>query len=262
CMRKDVDERYQDYEPLIVDLKRLRLQCTSRERGSIIGGDGTAAHGASGSLSLPPPPGIADPRGGGALRSANSRSGPAIVIEQYDAAQTHKFWNPLTISAVVILVLLVAGVTIAVITSSSSGNAKKSPQSTPAIAVLLDKAAERNSSARENNDNAAAYRAYKDTVDILHSLQEGVTNFEIDKQALPGSLSDIANENSVRMNFSVDAGNNPLDAWNTPIAYRVIEKEIRSAGLDGTLDNSDDIIISFEGKTQIPPEYEKLKAKS
>ncbi|MCC6547028.1 serine/threonine protein kinase [Candidatus Sumerlaeota bacterium] len=268
CMRKDVDERYQDYEPLLVDIKRLRLQCTARERGSVLGGDGNPATGIgnSGSLSLPPPPGIADTRGAASAdgrRQAANATG-AVIIQQFDESEQHKFWNPLTITAVAILALLVFGGAVAVILSSGKPPAEKKTgtNSAPAFAALLDRAAERTSNAQEAADTARAYRRYRDTVDILHSLQEGVVNYELDKQSYPNTLSTIANENSVRMNFNVDEGNNPLDGWGTPIAYRVNEKQIRSAGLDGTLDNSDDLVIGFDGTTEIPSEYEKLKGKS
>ena len=264
CMRKDVDERYQDYEPLIVDLKRLRLQCTARERGSIIGGDGSAAgHSTGGSLSLPPPPGVGDAGAGAGGDRRTSPKGGAIIIQQYDEAESHKFWNPVTITALAILLLVVVGGAIALITAlSKPKEEKKAANTAPALAVMLDRAAARNNSAREAEEVAQNYRSYHGTVDILRSLQEGLVNFEIDKQAYPQQLSEIANENSVRMNFEVDSGNNPLDAWGMPLAYRPNEQEIRSAGMDGTLDNSDDIIIGFDGKTQIPADYEKLKPKS
>ncbi len=262
CMRKDVDERYQDYEPLIVDIKRVRLQSTAREQGPIINADSSAARSSSGCMSIPPPPGA----GNAGAMPLSPR--PSAIGASYDSVPIENspgFWTPVTITIAFVLIL---GIVAGIISASMSGPDKPAEDATadgiekvgprPAFALLLEKAAEKS---RGKRDNAVeqAYQAYRRTVDILASLQEGITNFEIENQALPASLKDIVSDDQVRINFEVGEDGLPLDGWGVPLSFNRGQREIRSAGLDGSFFNADDLVVTLDGHTNVPADYEKLK---
>lgn len=273
CMRKDVDDRYQDYDSLLADIKRVRLQSRAREEGPMIGmgGEASALGGSrvSGSVALPPPPST-----DGVQRRSGLSSPPSTTVSvrgvapalSPDPAEQHHGWTTGRIALVAgsIAVVVIAVVMFAIhaepepTTDPEAGVpvAKK-----PALAVWLEKVTrEANASGGNITTNVNQdYIAYRATLDILGSLRDGVANELMDNNRLPYRLAEIAKEDKVAMNFEQDATGAPLDGWGHQIQLDHGNKILRSPGLDGTIGSPDDIVQPVEGELFLPEMYLTMK---
>lgn len=271
CMRKDVDDRYQDYESLLVDIKRVRLMCHSREQGDVLGGDGQArpthssiippppggsnARRSSGNVSLPPPPSI----GGSSPSVQRRQAAGAAPLEAMPAAE-ETGWTPVRIAmAGAAGLIVVAGVAFGVM----SAGAKKEPEETngekPGIARLIERARNnRNGGNGGTND----FLALTSTQDILKSLRNGLVSHRALNMELPGDIRDIARSDRVIVNFEKDESGYPLDGWGGAVSYDPQSGELRSPGMDGNYLSSDDLVLPLDGEIVVPSQYDRLEVKS
>jgi serine/threonine protein kinase len=271
CMRKDVDERYQDYEALLVDVKRVRLMCHSREQGGVVGGDGRArtsqsgevasslipappgGRRSSGNVSLPPPPG-SHPSSPSMQRRQDAIGTPLESMSTPEESG----WTPTRIAVVagasLLAVVAIAG---AVLTGGSSDDDKGAAGEKPAITELIQRA--RN---RKGGDKVNDFLALTSTQDILSSLRNGLLSHQTQTLELPADLRDIATSERVIINFEKDESGYPLDGWGASIGYDPETGEMRSAGMDGKYRSSDDLVLALEGDMLVPSQYERLEVKS
>lgn len=265
CMRKDQDERYQDYETLLADVKRLRLQCTSREGGSFVGASGEFEHASAaaappgGSGSFPPPPrtGGASAEGPPKSTTATIRQGTAPVGGGGVEASG---W---TVGRVAMVmggaVLLVVGVLSFIFrTGGSDDSAAGAQERRSPLGIVIQRNAERAADAPDPD-----LIAYRKTVKIIESLRGGLAKLALTGQNLPSALADIANEEHVIVNFEKDDTGHPLDGWGTPIGYTRGQGRVFSAGLDRTPHTSDDIWANTDlDDVQVPSIYENIENSS
>lgn len=264
CMRKDVDERYQDYESFLLDIQRVRLQVTSREQGSIIGGyesiGSKPTHRTESGLPMPPSMAAAAP--GGESRAA-SGAAKAVLLAEENGAGTESAWTParLAITVVALLaVLAAAGLAFWRVNKEEPADAAPGDRPGAVTAGLIRSAAER--ARNGGGKEATPFEAYSSTVDILRNLRAGIRNFQISEEQLPDSLAEIANEKRVLVNFEVDSSGIPLDGWNTLIGFDPREGTIRSAGQDRRHYSGDDIYLTLEGEEHIPDVYLQMRPES
>jgi tRNA A-37 threonylcarbamoyl transferase component Bud32 len=249
CMRKDLDERYQDYDALLSDVKRVRLMCFSREGGRVNSATPVGGIAIAPSSLLPPAP----------RRSSGEAPLPAApeVAEEKEGGVN----LPLIVGVVGLLLL---GIVIAVMTSGAEAEAppEAAPKAKPAIAIWLEQVAKAKPGVEmvERIDGDEEYLSFLATMDILERLRSGLTDFRAEKTEIPASLLEVANESRVVVNFSVDESGNPLDGWGNPLLYESTSGELRSAGIDRAFHTSDDLVQPLEGVPAVPKVYER-KAK-
>lgn len=259
CMRKDVNERYQDYEELLTDIRRVRLMCATREHGAVIGsaGETSPPMGASGESALPAPPHSQWTRNAlpnaAAPKNSSSASLARPIAQDVAPEPGAHGWTPGRIALVCGAGVLLIGAVTAVIIGMS-----RTPEPTsaagdrkPVASILISRAANQ---AQEDEGRKEAAN-YMRTVEALTSLNAGIRNFQTLEERLPSSLRDIASEDRVILTFVKDAEGNPLDGWETPIYYEAATGVLRSAGSDRSFHNSDDIVQPLEGELVVPERY-------
>ncbi|CAN5460540.1 hypothetical protein BH09SUM1_BH09SUM1_24110 [soil metagenome] len=261
CMRKDIDERYQSYEALLTDIKRLRLQCMAREQGSLIG----VRTGSRSSGSVP----LSGFGGGGAPSSMlpappqGARRSPDRILQSGTTAQMshgaqpydpqaveHGGWTPVRMA-------LTAGAALIIIAGIGYGlfGPKPKDRNPDKAATALAMTIKRLNKHGDMDDAAIAKQEpLRETMEILSSLREGLVNSQ-SRGDLPKSLSAIADEKHVLVNFKKNGSGLPLDAWGSVIGYSAENGELRSAGVDTKFYNADDIVEPLDGVMNVPPSY-------
>lgn len=264
CMRKDVDERYQDYDSLVSDIQRVRLMCQTREQGSVVGpGADPSLPGGGGktSLSLPPPP----RREGSAAQtgapqqvpaSAPSASSGKVTILSEDQGGHHG-WGMGNMAAVagaslVALVAIVFGL------QQAFAPAPEEEQPADPTAIAIRRLIER--AQTNGSDEMTDLEAFSLTRNTLRTLQGGVERYRSLHASAPDDLRMIANEENVVVNFLTNEDGWPLDAWGTPLGYSRAGSEIYSCGIDRSPNTEDDIRIGFDGEFTVPDLYNRLPA--
>ncbi len=262
CMRKDVDERYQDYDSLLSDIQRVRLMCQTREQGSVVGpGAETSPQGGGGktSISLPPPP----RRDGSAAQTgapqhvppgaSSASSGKVTILSEGQGG--HQGWGMGNIAAVG-AACLVALVAIGFGLQQAFAPAPEMEQPTDPTAIAIRRLIER--AQTNGSDEMTDREAFSLTRNTLRTLQGGVERYRSLHANAPDDLRMIANEENVVVNFLTNEDGWPLDAWGTPLGYSRAGSEIYSCGLDRSPNTEDDIRISFEGAFTVPDLYTRL----
>lgn len=104
CMRKDVDDRYQNYEELLTDVKRVRLMLVAREQGPVLdsaGGHSSEVKRPTGAFPFTPPggsshtnqlPSAVAPRSS-VSRASTSQINASGVIPSPPSGMTRRFPN-------------------------------------------------------------------------------------------------------------------------------------------------------------------------
>jgi serine/threonine protein kinase len=283
CMRKDVDERYQDYESLLFDIKRVRLMCQTREQGAVIGGDGCLNVGSQptgvGSSILPPPPParstparssgmvIPPPPGsfgeGAATPSVRVRhAAGAVPLEQMNAGEQEAGWTPAKIGMAGAAGLLVlAAIGFALTSGESKKETEEKPREANPIAKILDRANQNARAARRGGADAPEneYFSFLDTQDIMSEIRNGIVAWHSLNNEFPASLKELIAANRVVITFDQDDGGNPLDRWGTAIRYDSFTGQLRSAGMDRRFQTGDDLVMPFEGEMVVPAAYERME---
>lgn len=266
CMRKDQDERYQDYDAFLGDIQRVRLQSTAREQGSIIGSSGENAKPRSDTFPAPPSsPGTHmaqgqqapryDPPSGG-MGSSSRPPGQIMTMEH----EGESGWTPARIALIAGAALVViGGIVFALIprgggeeTTSAGEGGKES-----AAAALLKRVSEK--ALANQRAETSDYERYLSTMAILRSLRKGITNYELLEDELPNRLATVATEDRVIVNFQTDSTGTPLDGWGTQLDFNTDNRLIRSAGLDGRHYTPDDLTITLDGEESVPVDYLDLE---
>lgn len=260
CMRKDPADRYQDYETLLYDIKRVRLMCTSREQGPIVNERPSSSSVATGGATtmLPPPPST--------IMRPGTTPTPAAVpaptpVSAMDAPQGITPVQMIIGGLSAILIIL------ALASLLSGGEEGDNPAvasnggKKPALSVWLQKAAESARRARGSDikEFHPDYLAHLATIDALNSLLTGLNNHEIDTGRYPVALRTIATEDKVLVNFDLSAAGEPLDGWGNAIGWSAEEKLLRSNGIDGMPGTKDDITLTTDGTLVVPDLYAQLE---
>jgi len=267
CMRKDLDERYQDYEALLVDIKRVRLMCLSREQGALIGGDGrtSGSHEIASSL-IPAPPGRAsrssgsNPIGGvSGSASVKTRQAAGAAPLESMSVDEDSGWTPARLAVVSGIALLVVGGIAAAVWNSGANqqDADQETQQKRPVAAMIERAREKAGKGRIND-----YKAMTTTQDSLESLRNGLRTFRTQNMHLPTDIREVATSDRVIMNFEKDADGYPLDGWGAAIGFDPETGDLRSPGLDGNYLSSDDLVLSIDGELTLPAAYERLEVTS
>lgn len=269
CMRKDQDERYQDYESLLYDIKQLRLMLLAREQGSLISevqtgevsAAGAAAGGIPGSTILPSPP-------SSILRSPDRKpreSTPEVELSSLskgprsaiDEGASSVGPIPMLLGAAAGLILLIGIVT----AWTRSGREDAVVENRQTLSIWLEKAAEK---ARLNRTGGEGefdldYLAYLATVESLENLRVGLVNHELSTGEYPRRIQEIAREDRVLISFDTTEDGVPLDGWGVPIRYDNRNHSLISAGLDRTFDTQVDLVMKPVGMDEVPAVYFRLE---
>ncbi len=250
CLKKDPNDRYDNYLELISDIQRVRLQCLSREKGAVLNETGEIT--LIKTMATNNPEDLAPP------------STPLSIPEQSalpsQSAIDH-LSNKLSLSqklSIGLGIAVLVFVFIYTITQMIGGLDEESPATTrqDKDLVILEQAAERyrNSSQAELSDRSKA----EATVAALQSLNEGLNNYQvIEDGSLPYRLNEIVDESRVFLNFEYDENRNPFDAWGTLIRYNRPSGTLRSAGADRKFSTNDDLVMSLKGLLEGVDSYEK-----
>lgn len=264
CMRKDMDERYQDYESLLYDIKQLRLMLTTREHGAMVTGEGKPGAGGGGETQpgttiLPPPP-------SSIVRPSTKSSPPESSVElsalsgnqsaiDRDASSVGPI--PLLLGAGAGLVLLIGLITF--LTGGPKDLARGEDR--PVLSVWLEKAAEQARLRREGDGEEFDfdYLAYLATMESLENLRVGIVNHELAQGDYPRRVQDFAREDRVLISFDLNGNGEPLDGWGNPIRYETRNHTLKSAGVDGNYDTNVDLVMHPDGTIEIPAVYQRLE---
>ncbi|MCC5874602.1 MAG: serine/threonine protein kinase [Candidatus Sumerlaeia bacterium] len=261
CMRKDMDERYQDYESLLYDIKQLRLMLTAREQGSMFTGGEKKGGGVTqaGTTILPPPPSSILRPGAKATPPESPMELSALAGNQSaidrDASSVGPI--PLLLGAAAGVVLLIGLVTY--LTGSPKENFRGEDR--PVLSVWLEKAAQQARLLREGDgeDFDLDYLSYLATMESLENLRVGIVNHELANGEYPRRVQDFAREDRVLISFDLNDSGEPLDGWGNPIRYETRTYTLKSAGLDGSYDTSVDLVMHTDGTIEIPTVYQRLE---
>ncbi len=237
CMHKDANERYQDYADLVSDLERLKLQCTSREQGSIVNSIHDMPTVRRGPNDAPIPPASGN--------TANRDHMP----EQEEESSDLPLWRMAILGGIVLLVVI-AGVAML----GSGENGTEAPESVRAepgksgLTVLLERliAEEQSDSADEVDPDYISYLA---TTEILGELGEALFVYQVDNSERARDLVELVESGSTIREFDIAEDGSPLDGWRNYLYYSRADQTIRSPGLDGRPNTPDDLLVDSEGDT-------------
>ena len=265
CMRKDVDERYQDYESLLSDIQRVRLQCRSHEEGSIINkgrrdGSWTAEPYSGSRLQSPPsrPQGSQPQAGSGEGHAAAGFDHRNSGYHTEEDSGRDEGLTPARIAIMAgALIVVLGGGLMAFLLGGGEEKTQGGEEGESLSAIVIRRAAEE---AREQGKTPEAiqYEAFVETRQILRNLQQGLLNFELDEGRMPRDLAELATEERVIINFQVDGSGTPLDGWGVPLGYDSHRNLIWSAGLDQRHQTGDDLAVLADGDVEIPSSYDSL----
>ena len=257
CMRKDQDERYQDYEALLGDIKRVRLQSSTREHGAVVGNEaGAVPHIHSGpSGAFPAPPSMAAQRGGLSAPPQGVAVRHAAGVVPYDQqVEEPSGWTPAKIGMVAGAGLLAVAVVAMMIFGGGDGTESAAPSEPPTRSPLL-RLRDRGEPKGPND-----YDAYTGTVEMLQNLGGAMVRFEAMEGRLPFTLKEVAKEEFVVMSFATDDDGNPLDGWGTPVGFRRDDRAIYSTGIDRSPHTQDDLSIAIDNSSvEVPAKYLDLR---
>lgn len=250
CMRKDFDERYQDYESLLFDIKALRLMMTAREKGSVVDGEDAPS---PSPLPVPPssilrqPPPVAG-------RQPDVAAAPSVMDR--DSSSLGPIPMLLGIGAGVILLIGVVAMI-----ANSRGGGQEAATARPALSVWLERAAEQARLREMPNDDEFEfdYLAYLATMESLRNLHTALVNHELEQGEFPAGIGEIAREDRVLITFDVNEDGAPLDGWGTAIRYDRRNHELRSAGMDRTFHSPTDLVMAVDGTPHIPAVYTRME---
>lgn len=258
CMRKDVEDRYQDYESLISDIQRVRLMCVTHEKGSVIDSPNTQHSFSAQSTklnqsqavsSLPSPPTFP----GGGNRS-NSPSTTPASIRFDEVTEDHSGWTPVRIAIVASSALVVLCAVIFALLRPKQQDSVDENQSRKVPVFLVNRL---KNVGDQGGEVSEAMRLYN-TTESLSELRTAVNSYELTEKRYPKDLSQLVEEGRVFLNFSVDSQKNPLDDWGQILVFDNREKVLRSAGMDETYYTKDDLLFYLEGEDVIPSIYKQL----
>ncbi len=274
CLRKDVDERYQDYDALLDDVKRLRLQWTAREQGSIVGNAaGSSPHHDPTGRAFPAPPSGAFGASSGPTHQPGLTIQHAAGVTPYDpnsiTEDGHHGWTPMRIlilSAVAGVVLLAIAIPVVLKfvkppeQQSSTVASTSEPERKPAIAVWIERLSQQQQQrGNEEKQVNPDYLAYRATLDVLDTLREAVTSYKYDNGEYPQNLTIAAEAGLVLINFEQDSTGAPIDGWGVPFAFDPSNATITSAGVDEQHYTSDDITVSIDGTIDAQDFYSEMQ---
>jgi len=256
CMKKDREERYQEYDDLVNDLNRIKLQFRSREEGSFVNQPSLAPSAGLDTRGNPLPP-------QDTVQPANARSSSSYSQPLPDPVYTSNtieeeenlpvpIWRWVAIGAsiffavVLIVTIIIKSVTSepepAPVAQNASGEKTGLQVVLEAIIRASNEDANTSNIPRINQD----YVAWKATEKILYNLQDGVEDYHVINGEYPSRARDLVRENIVFQNFDLGVGDTPLDGWGNPIDYLSGSKTLTSAGIDERLNTEDDLILSLD----------------
>jgi len=299
CMRKDVDDRYQNYEQLLTDVKRVRLMLVAREQGPVLdstGGHSTEIKRPTGAFPFTPPGGTSQanqlpsavaPRTPGSRASA-SQINASGVIPSPPSGMTRRFpnsseaasrpvpipsdadsespsfkWTP-TMIASAGAAALVAVVVAALALFAPSTEPPQSIVPTPPEGRQKPLLVQWIENSRERTAGAGGanpdLRKLEVTVGLLESFRGAIESFETTNSHLPKRLAEVVTSEFMVQNFAKDETGAAIDGWNTPIMWDRDSSALRSAGKDTNLYSPDDLILKLAGEWEIPESYESLRS--
>jgi serine/threonine-protein kinase len=269
CMRKDPNDRFQEYDELISELKAVQLQCMAQERGSVLGADGrstgVSVHGSRSSASVPTARSLTAIPSPPSFHSVQAPASPAAPLPP--AGEFGPPPSGLTLPAKIgiavgaLLILGIGGM-------MAIGPRRSEPQLPPAtateprspLASLLARVAEDHRGPATAEPPDPDFVAFLATLEILNALSSAALSAELDTGEWPRDLATLASSEGVTVNFDTNSRGEPLDGWARRFDYSRHDKTIRSAGLNGTMFDEDDILYRSGDGIMEPALYRELRA--
>ncbi|MCB2154418.1 serine/threonine protein kinase [bacterium] len=251
CMMKDPNDRYQDYADLISDLSRIKLQCTARERGSLVTSSSDLPTIRVGPEGQPLPPGASPENAsapGAASFSAPPRGSLTMDMEP-EGAPVPPWRKALLIGAGAIVVLAI----IVVISWPSPEPEQKPAGEKSGLATLIERLVEEQAGGGEPNvpQPDPNYLRYRATQEILEVLGIGLFTYHAEQGEKAPGLQELVESGVAVGDFDLSATGKPLDGWGRPFDYSRLQQKIYSAGLDGIISSDDDIEVNADGEISI-----------
>lgn len=281
-MAKDPNDRPQDYEDLIADLKAVKLQMLARERGSFVG-EGEVlfqpvGHEMPPTVLLPPHENeVAQSESDADLKAIVGKARRGVPVPADDPVTMHSmevkkeasdnggngaFWGTLQPKQRLWLGVGVAILVIVVVAlflnpggrSDDSGPGSSSlqdPSTQKAISLVLTRSGT-GETAGTPVPMPAELRAAVETRARLTELSRAAQAYEAARGRLPASLHALVEAQLIDEDRT-------LDAWTRPFIFRRVTQEIVSYGIDGEENTPDDIAVRIGDTPILPKPYQQME---
>jgi len=258
AMAKDPNERYQDYDELIADLKAAKVARLARERTAAAetAAEQEEALGPRAPVS-PETPAAAEPTGfaavaeqaeigaGGARSPASSylTSGKVVALGEEEAVRRGPSGRLLAL--LVVLFIVAAGLAFYTLGGGSQGGGGAGlPGFVQALLARLGSA---------GSAEGKEIERYKETVERLKFLASAVKEYIIATGHYPRDLRDLRDRKIVTKSDLVDG-------YGGEILYETATHRIRSPGPDGVAGSGDDFVADEDGRLlEYPPKPETME---
>ncbi|MDX2177058.1 MAG: serine/threonine-protein kinase [Candidatus Sumerlaeia bacterium] len=261
CLRKDPNDRYQEYEELVSDLRAVQLQARSREAGPVLDAGGAASH----SFAPPRPSHSATqiplPS---EVRSIGPR--PQEAAEEQSAEEPSMHWGLKAALAFAAVAAVAMGVSLAFRPGAEKSEPVAAPAERSPLTELIGRLASESGLKPEEADGSsprAQYVRYQASRVIVEALASGAARFESQEGRAPLETADFSGTGFSTRVFETNARGAALDAWGNEVVFTRAGRELRSAGLNQRYGDDDDIV--WLGGSEQPPAsdgYERLKAQA
>jgi hypothetical protein len=256
AMAKDINRRYQEYDPLLADLKEAKMARLAKEKAASAasaparesapwdaGYSQISAAAAEAEPGAPPAPGGAATGYGGAQGGEGAGSpylsqGKVISETQLEGLRKPPRSGNRLIALLVLFVCALMGL----LYMSESGSDGGSSRILPAVVQNLLARLGRG----ESNEEKYA-RAYLKSVQRIEFIAAAVSEFVLANGREPKNLNEVLDRKLVTESDLVDG-------FGGYMRYDAVMQRIRTAGPDRILDTSDDFIADKSGKLLAHPD--------
>lgn len=235
CLAKDPNDRYQDYDELLADLKAAKVARLAKEREATK--EGPEALGPEPSLTAPVP---SDAAAGRAVPkpAAATTIAPVMKAEPARPAVGGRLF------LLILALLLAAGGGLAwFMTAQTSEQRLGLPDLVRSLIGILG---------RGESPEERYNRQYTDTLKRMNFIRDAIVEYVLAAGEYPGSLDDLVKRKIVTRSEL-------LDGFGGKMRYEASVRRIRAPGPDGVLDSTDDFLMDADGRLLMHPTEPELK---
>jgi len=236
AMAKDPNQRYQDYDELLSDLKAAKVGRLTKERGDSFPGVRREPAAREEPARIEP----LRPRPSSYMTEGKVVAPPPV------AARGDSYWTRRANKHLRVLVLLFAVALVALLYAAWPAAREQSNRGLRSIVGSL-----MNRLTRPEPPEDTYFFQYTASLRKIEYLRLGVKEYVAATGRYPSSLEDLATRKIVgKTDF--------VDGFGGPIRYEPIPRLIRAAGPDGVLGSGDDFVVDENGKfLNLPAEPER-----